>query len=112
MTYFTNKYGDQCALVGEAGAVQSLCELLEVAGIRWQDDLGTFDEGFYLSDEPDTEPDTYEAKRVASIVAIVGGHEIYPIQTHNGTAWAVGDYELDFPSREAAEEYARDHAIA
>lgn len=56
--------------------------------------------------------DAHEAKRAASVVAVVGGHEIYPIRTHNGTAWAVSDCEeVDFPSREAAEEYARDHAI-
>ena len=50
-TYFTNKDGRACKITGDDEAVTSLNAILESAGLEWNEEMGTWDEGFYR--EPD-----------------------------------------------------------
>jgi len=54
--YFTAKNGAEATITGDVKALDAIEKLFKRAGIRWNEQIGTWDEGYY-DDEPDGSPD-------------------------------------------------------
>lgn len=46
-TFVTFKSGDDCKIIGNEKAIDRMIELLEKAGFKWNEQICTWDEGFY-----------------------------------------------------------------
>lgn len=45
--HFTDKDGNECKIFGDSRAIEVLEKIMQKAGIRWNEEVGTWDAGYY-----------------------------------------------------------------